>query len=164
MEMEQNDLKSAIKTFQKIARQAPCFLSEVLPDLIQCYTRLGWSQELESYLRQLCQQHQDASVMLTLTDLIQANKGAEAAIDFLHANLQHAPDLRGLDRLIALNMNKNELVGAESVEVLRNLIARMLQNKMTYQCGQCGFAASQLYWQCPSCKTWDGIKPSTVLC
>ena len=164
IEMDQNDLKSAIKTFQKIARQAPCFLSEVLQDLIQCYTRLGWSQELESYLRQLCQQHQNASVMLTLTDLIHDSKGAEAAIDFLHANLRSAPDLRGMDRLIALNMKKNELVGAESIQVLRDLIAKMLQDKMSYQCGQCGFSATQLYWQCPSCKAWDGIKPSAALC
>lgn len=160
---EQADFKSAIKHYQKIALQQPAYVSEMLPSLIHCYKELGWQREMESYLRQYHQQHKDIAVMTTITDLIKAEKGEEAATEFVLAHLQDSPDLHGLEQLISLGLDKEGSLGRETLLVLQNMVAKMLQNRSANRCVKCGFEATKLHWQCPSCHTWDGIQPVAAL-
>jgi len=47
----------------------------------------------------------------------------------------------------------------EDLQILLETAQRLIATKAAYQCGQCGFSGRSLYWQCPSCKSWNKIKP-----
>jgi len=98
--------------------------------------------------------------MLAETDLLEREEGKDRAALFLLERLQLQPDLRGLERLINLHrgralMEKQD----ELLQIMQQLVRRLLDRLPSYQCGQCGFAARKLHWQCPSCKTWNSVKP-----
>ena len=38
-------------------------------------------------------------------------------------------------------------------------MAKLLDNQALYRCNRCGFGAKAHHWHCPSCKSWDTIKP-----
>jgi len=42
---------------------------------------------------------------------------------------------------------------------LQMLTKQLQEEKPEYQCGQCGFQAHHLHWQCPGCNRWNTIKP-----
>ena len=42
---------------------------------------------------------------------------------------------------------------------LKDVTTRLLKNNPTYKCKSCGFSSRVLYWQCPSCRHWNTVKP-----
>lgn len=161
MEMAENAPKQALKTLKKAELQEPAFISVVLPLMIECFERLGDRREMASYFRHLSRQTHDVSVALELSRLILEGEGDIAAIDFLTNYLNQHPNLEGLDRLITLNLQADESRGhtEDSLKILQQLVKKILEGRSGYQCGQCGFSAKMIHWQCPGCKSWSSIKP-----
>lgn len=163
IETEQAHYKAAIKQYKKIARQQPSYISEILSSLIHCHQKLGWQKEMAHFLQQHYQQHKDVAVMTAITELIKAERGEKEATAFVLAHLQYHPDLHGLKQLITLSLDGEGQLNMQTLQVLQDLVAKMLLNRPAYRCTQCGFEATKLHWQCPSCHTWDGIKPVAAL-
>jgi lipopolysaccharide biosynthesis regulator YciM len=46
-----------------------------------------------------------------------------------------------------------------AVRALALALRRQSQQVARYRCGDCGFASSAFFWQCPGCKSWDTLKP-----
>lgn len=155
--------KSAIRTLRQVEKQDPAYLSEVLPAIIECYRELGNRAELVRYLRQLYERHHSISSVLALTDFIQEDDGEEAAIRFLSSYLHAHPNLEGLDRMVRLSLHAGKSDAAESLQILQQILSKILEGRSAYQCVSCGFTAKTLHWQCPSCKSWSSIKPRDEL-
>ena len=47
----------------------------------------------------------------------------------------------------------------ENFLILRDLTRELVEGKAMYRCKRCGFGAKAHHWQCPSCKTWDSVRP-----
>ncbi len=159
LEVAKGACRDAIRSYQRVEQQDPAFLSEVLPMLLSCYRQSAGRTELRRYLEQLFQRHPAIAPALALADLIQADDGDREAVQFLTDYLQEHPDLEGLERLIRLKLEDGDVAAGDTLEVLHRLVSRLLEGRPAYQCGQCGFTAKTLHWQCPGCKTWNSIKP-----
>jgi len=155
--------KSAIRTLRQVEKQDPAYLSEVLPAIIECYREQGNRTELVRYLRKLYERHHSVSSVLALTDFIQEDEGEEAAIRFLSSYLHAHPNLEGLDRMVGLSLKAGKNDGWESLQILQQILNKLLDSRAAYQCVSCGFSAKTLHWQCPSCKSWGSIKPRDEL-
>jgi len=159
LEIVDGACKAAIRTLQQVEQQDAAYLSEALPKLLECYRQTGSRRELVSYLHQLFERNQGIGPALALADLLRTDEGDQAALRFLCDYLQRYPDLEGLDRLVALNLDEGEKVGSDTLKIIRELIGKLLEGRPAYQCCQCGFGAKTLHWQCPGCKSWSSIKP-----
>ena len=159
MEVATGACREAIQSYGRVERQDPAFLSEVLPMLLRCYRESASRGELRRYLEQLYERHPGIAPALALVDLIQAEEGDQAAARFLTGYLHEHPDLEGLERLIRLKQPGSDGTLSDTLDVLHQLVAKLLEGRPAYQCGQCGFTAKTLHWQCPGCKTWSSIKP-----
>lgn len=159
LEVSQGDCSNAIQTLKTVEQQDAGYLPEALPLLLECYRQTGDGEELSSYLRQLYQRNKGIGPALALVDLIQTDEGESAALEFLTQYLRKHPDIEGIDRLLALGMKEVEGSAAETLQVLRQLLHKLLAGRPGYQCNQCGFMAKTLHWQCPGCKSWGSIKP-----
>lgn len=155
--------KSAIRTLRQVENQDPAYLSEVLPEIIECYRELGNRTELVRYLRKLYERHQSVTSVLALTDFIQEDEGEEAAIRFLSGYLHAHPNIEGLVRMVGLSLKTGKNDGWESWQILQQILNKISESRVAYQCVSCGFAAKTMHWQCPSCKSWSSIKPRDEL-
>lgn len=159
IELARGDCKGVIRLLQRVEEQDSAYLSEVLPTLVSCYRRLGQLQELYSYLQGLYQRQQSTAALLYLTEMIGEREGESAAVAALLRHLSSHPDLKGLERLVKLNLQRGAESPRETLDVLLQAILKLLDRQPAYLCEQCGFTAKKLHWHCPSCKTWGSIKP-----
>lgn len=158
MAIEQSQCRRAIKLLRQTAEKDPDYLPEVLPQIVECYQRLEQPDELKRYLAALINTSPYTGVALTMAELIRHTEGEQEASSFLGEQVAAHPSLQGLLKLIEMN---EALPNAQAVSMLYKVkehMQRLLSERPAYQCIKCGFVASTLHWQCPSCRSWSTIR------
>jgi lipopolysaccharide biosynthesis regulator YciM len=126
---------------------------------LECHGKLGLIGDLVDYLRRLLHEHNSITLMLTLAELLRQQHGDREAALFITEQLRIRPSVRGLDRLIELNLAHTEGSARANLLILRDLVVKLLEGKPVYKCNNCGFMGKSLHWQCPGCKNWNTVKP-----
>lgn len=157
MEMAGGDAETALVLYRHLARRGPRYLPAMLPGLLECCRRLGRNQ-VAAELKELFRAHPSPPLMLELSDAIEREQGARAALDFLDDYLREHADLAGVERVLELRLRSDPERARTSDGTLLEVIRHLLAMQPVYQCDQCGFEARALHWQCPSCKNWGSIK------
>ena len=160
MEMARGDARAAVTLYRRVAKQGPQFLSEVLPELVEAH-RVSGREDLLAELERLYRDCACSSLVLTLADVLQREKGDAAAIAFLVEYVSSHADLAGLARLLELNEPwlKANASAQATFHALQAVVEHLRSRQPDHQCEHCGFVARRLHWQCPSCKHWGSIKP-----
>ena len=159
IEHEAGNENSAIRALKRIEQQDADYLPEILGPLLHCYQNLGKPEEMVIYLREILSRHDAISIMLNLSDLLQHYKNDETAEAFIEEFLHHRPSLRGMDRLIEINIKHAKKPVQEKLRILKSVTSQLLEDKPVYNCHVCGFNGKTLHWHCPGCKHWDTVKP-----
>jgi lipopolysaccharide assembly protein B len=146
----------ALRLLKHVAVQHPALASEVLPRLVRALRAAGRERELAATLAEL------------------ARRGREVADALAHAAILagelDTPELLALARdYVTREPTVAEMVAAllppgtqPDDAVLRRLCAALKRQALRaprFRCGECGFSSTGFFWQCPGCKTWDGLKP-----
>lgn len=158
-EQKAGNYKAAIKELTRIRTNNPEFTSRLLGPLAECYEQLQNMPEYEKLLTNILPDEPDVSVVLALTSLVTQRSGEEAAIEFLNDYLTKKPSLTGLVELLRLQIPKTDPQVKRNLNLLQQMIDKLLRRKSTYQCHHCGYETKSSYWMCPSCQKWDKIKP-----
>ena len=151
--------KDAIKSFRRIQQQEIAYLPEVLTDLTTCYRMVGGENDLLDFLQQCLQQGAGVSVLLAVSDLLQANSGERTAANAIADYLRDRPSIKGLEQLIQIHIHHASGAAKENLQLLHGLVVKLMDKKPVYRCDECGYSGKTLFWQCPSCKEWGTIKP-----
>lgn len=159
LETSESRYKIAIRFYKQVKIQDPDFLTEAIVPMAHCYGKLDAIGEFITYLKECQAVHTRISVVLLLAEYILQEQSASAAIDLIAEYLRYHPSLRGLQRLIELQLLQQEGKDKKNLHILQDITASMLKNKPIYRCHQCGFSAKTLLWLCPGCKTWNSVKP-----
>ena len=158
---ERGEHERAISSLQRVEEQDPDFLPETVVRLDRSFRALDRIDALDQYLSKLMQRYGWISVTLTLADIKRESRGRREAIRFITERLRQRASVRGLDRLLDLEIEDQRDSGAmdEHLEILKGLTGELLFERPVYKCRHCGFPAKSLHWQCPSCKHWTSIRP-----
>ena len=159
IEYQQSNIKAAIRAYRRVEEQDAAFIPETLEPLIRCARDTNKIDSLIEYLRDIIERHGGISSMLALSELLKETEGELVSADFISTSLQSRPSVRGMDRLIELNLEYAKESVREKLFVLKNVTTQLLVNKPIYKCEICGFNGKTLHWQCPGCKGWNTIKP-----
>ena len=159
IEHESGNENAAIRALKRIEQQDADFLPEILGPLLHCYQSLGKPEEMLVYLRDILSRHDAISIMLNLSNLLQHYQNDETAEAFIEEFLHHRPSLRGMDRLIDINIKHAKEPVQEKLRILKSVTSQLLEDKPVYSCHVCGFNGKTLHWHCPGCKSWDTVKP-----
>jgi lipopolysaccharide biosynthesis regulator YciM len=152
-------LRTAMRAYERIERQDPEYLPEVIKPLLECHSRIGRIDDYMGWLREIVDRHGGITPLLTLTDLIAHRDGEDAAARFIGEELRRRPSVRGVDRLLEYALVRAEGATRESLITIKELTGKLLEGRTIYKCSHCGFDAKSLHWQCPSCKSWNTVKP-----
>jgi len=158
VECETGQYKQAVKALRRVRQQDPEYVPETISILRRCYAELNDDKSLKSYLQDCLGSDPTAPLVLAIAEDMRQSEGNEVAGDFLSAQLADRPSLRGLARLISLQLDATESPAKENLSLLQVLVERLIAERPSYRCGHCGFAGQQLHWFCPGCKHWGTVK------
>lgn len=160
--LQSDDLKTATKLYRQVAEQEPSFVAELFVDAVEALRQDGGEQAVTRFV----------------DGLIKKNPAVK--MDIAYAAVRHNeignPSVRECVReyirtqtLLARILDELGLTGDdgpandEKLASIASALRTILDARPAYLCSQCGYASGQLYWQCPSCKTWDSSRPNTML-
>jgi len=158
VECETGQYKQAVKALKRVKQQDAEYVPETISTLRRCYAELKDDKSLKSYLKDCLGSDPTAPLVLAIAEDMRQTEGNEAAGDFLSTQLADRPSLRGLARLISLQLDGTDSPARENLSLLQVLVERLIAERPAYRCGHCGFAGQQLHWFCPGCKHWGTMK------
>ncbi len=158
VECETGNFKRAIKALHRVRDQDPDYIPETIVTLGRCHRELGDESGFRAYLEECLAQHPSAPLVLALAEAVLEEQGERAAAEFLSRQLADRPSLRGLARLISLQLEESEGRTRDSLDLLQMLVDRLIEERPDYRCNHCGFAGRHLHWYCPGCKYWGTMK------
>jgi lipopolysaccharide biosynthesis regulator YciM len=123
------------------------------------FTRSDRQEDWFDWLREIYDRKKNLSVLLQITSEIAERDGFATATDHLTSELSDAPKLAGVHRLIRMRMAQKGEHRSEFLELIEQLLARLLREQSAYQCHRCGFTTRTLHWQCPGCRSWGSMLP-----
>jgi lipopolysaccharide biosynthesis regulator YciM len=150
--------KQAVKALRRVRQQDLDYLPETVSPLRKCYQQLNDEGALKTYLRDCLGENPPPKLLLAVAEDICEAGGKEAAADFLSNRLAHQPSLRGLAKLIELQIDVADDKSSANLGLLQVLVNRLVNERPLYRCGHCGFSGRQLHWFCPGCQYWGTIK------
>ncbi|GAA0198210.1 lipopolysaccharide assembly protein LapB [Kangiella japonica] len=157
--LKQKSYKQAIKSYQRILQQDIAFLPEALPKIAEAYSQSKDRNGYKQFLDKSLEKGAGVSVLVELSKIVQQDKGDKAAAHLIGDFLQERPSLKGLRRLISLHIEHAQDSAKPSLQLLDDIVAKLIAKKPRYACHNCGFETKSIYWQCPSCKEWSSVKP-----
>lgn len=157
--LKQMSYKQAIKSYQRILQQDIAFLPEALPKIAEAYEQSKDCNGYKQFLDKSLEKGAGVSVLVELSKIVQQDKDDRAAAQLIGEFLQERPSLKGLRRLISLHIEHAQDSAKPSLQLLDDIVAKLIAKKPRYACHNCGFETKSLYWQCPSCKEWSSVKP-----
>jgi lipopolysaccharide biosynthesis regulator YciM len=158
LECDSGEYKKAIKALRNVRQQDPDFVPETIACLREASRELGEERTLKTYLQETLDSVPSASLVLALAEHILETEGGDASEEFLSRQLAERPSLRGLSRLISLQIEYSEGKAREDLGLLQVLVSRLMSERPAYRCEHCGFAGRHLHWHCPGCKYWGTMK------
>ncbi|MBI4693711.1 MAG: lipopolysaccharide assembly protein LapB [Gammaproteobacteria bacterium] len=153
------EYERTIQALKKVEHQDLDFLPEVVPRLIKAYRAVERIDDLCDYLASLAALRAGISPVLALAELTAERVGEEVAKRYIINELKIRPTIRGIDRLIDYALTNAGGESREDLLLLKETALRLIAGKASYKCGNCGFAGRAMHWQCPSCKSWNTVKP-----
>ena len=149
----------ALAAYRRIEGQDPDYLPEVIGRIRRCFDSLGRREAARGYLERVLDRYGGMTVMLALAEMIREERGNSSAIHFMLDVLAKRPTVRGFDRLLDFASDSSSADVPDHLEVMKGLLAQLMNDRPVYQCRHCGFAARSLHWQCPGCKHWNTVRP-----
>lgn len=159
LELDSGNVKKAIRALQSVRKQDRDFIPETIDPLRKCYQAKEDDEALRTYLQECLQAAPSPELVLAMAKYIEEADGSAAAAAFLSSQLAERPSLRGLSRLISLQVQTSEGRVHDDLDLLKVLVTRLISERPAYRCEHCGFSGRQLHWFCPGCKRWGTIKP-----
>lgn len=151
--------EEAIQLWKRIETQNPAYLPLVAERLLTGFRTLERTGEGLELLTSYLPRYPSADILNTLFQSTLAERGTEAAYQLVRDELQRAPSLPGLERLLELQLLEATPERRHDLQVARNLVHQHSLGIAQYHCGGCGFKARQHFWQCPACGGWETFPP-----
>ncbi|MEH6583433.1 MAG: lipopolysaccharide assembly protein LapB [Halioglobus sp.] len=158
VEYEAGHYREAVKALRRVKQQDADYLPETVAILRKCYQQMNDEQSLKDYLEDCLDASSSPNLLLAVAEDICDAGGKESAAEFLSSRLADQPSLRGLAKLINLQLDVTEGDAGNSLGLLQVLVERLISERPTYRCAHCGFSGRQLHWFCPGCKYWGTMK------
>lgn len=159
---EDRDYAHAIRLYEQVLETDQRLMADVLPELVRCYQSAGRERELDRYLETLMSKDPAIPAALAYAVIRSGLLEPEILIECVKSFIEHHPVLGRLvdfNRLNGLSSQLKEEELAKVIEALRQLA----QSGVRYRCTTCGYGSQRLVWHCPSCKSWESLRPIQAL-
>jgi len=144
-----------------IEQHSPEFLPEILDVAVEFQAHEGGESRVQAWLAHVYEHCECNEAAVLLSRRLADQSGAAAAVSYLTAAARRTPSMLLLRSVLDLMLKSVSAQDADSIKaVIPALLAVIPEDSRRYLCSQCGFQGTELHWRCPSCQTWEAVKPA----
>lgn len=156
---DKGDLALAQHMLMDALESAPTAIPLIAGPLASIALRLGDVTQVQARLQSLYAQTHSLDLLEAIV-LLSANKLASplGERDWYARHLEREPSLVAASRWLSQEKLEHEYFHPQVQRALEHAIKPLLR----YRCAACGFEATQHFWQCPGCQTWDSYPARRV--
>jgi lipopolysaccharide biosynthesis regulator YciM len=144
-------LAVARETLTEALSSTPSAIPLIAQPLAHLALRCGHTQETLQQLQALYAVKPCLDLLDALVTLSAASNDPTSARDWYARHLEQEPSLVAASKWIAGEKLEHEQFHPQVQRALDHATQPLLR----YRCAACGFEATQHFWQCPGCQTWD---------
>lgn len=153
---------AALACWKQVEHQNPQYLSLIAERVMQAYGSLGQQAEGAELLSAYLEKYPLGDLLDTAFKYIADLHGTEAAHVLAREQMQKAPNVSGMTRLLEAQIAQADEPRRTELDLMRKLVIQRTKNLPRYTCQSCGFRARLFYWQCPGCSNWESYAPRRV--
>jgi lipopolysaccharide biosynthesis regulator YciM len=159
IDMQQGQPDAACQWLLDNLKASPRATPLVAGPLAQAAVASGRAAEVLTTLRDIYSRDPSLDVLQAIVTLEAASNTAGAsARDWYAQHLERAPSLVAAAKWIEGERLEHEQFHPQVQRALDNAVKPLTR----YRCAACGFEASQHFWQCPGCQSWDSYPARRV--
>ncbi len=149
----------AWQTLVSALTQCPSGTALMAQPLASLALRCDQAQKTYELLQNLYTSHPCLDVLEAVVTLSKAlSDDATSARQWYARHLEKTPSLVAASQWIAGEKLEHEQFHPQVQRALEHAVTPLLR----FRCAACGFEATQHFWQCPGCQTWDSYPPERV--
>ncbi len=155
--IELNDKAEAGELCRVFADTCPDYIALLVPHLDSVFPdhsiRLDFLTSVSSHIK-------STSVVSAISDILDKQDRIGDARKSVLGMLDKHATISGFAQLLKLNAKKTDAPEAQQMMLnLEKMVVNKVKQLPSYECEQCGYQGSLLFWQCPRCKHWGSVKP-----
>lgn len=154
-----SDWEESRRDYELVLQHEIRYATEVLPALARIVRRVDGDAAFTAMLQKLRAADPKAVRHIGLAAILDDGLDDPVSRECVVEYLRSEPTLKSLYQMHAALASRHGGQAVNDVEPLRIAVRDLMKNGPRYRCEECGFRSRTLYWQCPSCKTWDSNKP-----
>lgn len=159
MAEDAQDWERSERHYRRALEQEIRFATDVLPSLARVSRRLEGQTSLDQILTELRRSNPQAVPYLAIAAILDPQLDDPVSRECVEEYLCTEPSLRSLYEMFTRFSGTGGAAAGADLRPLQAAVRSLLSMGPRYRCEQCGFRGKTLYWQCPSCKTWNSTKP-----
>jgi lipopolysaccharide biosynthesis regulator YciM len=146
----------ALPLLKRVTVQQPALAGEVLPRLVKALTAAGRETEIATTLKDLAAEGREVADALAYAAIVGDQLDTPGFLDLARDYVTREPTVAGMvEALLPPGTQPDATVLKRLCAALRRQALRAPR----FRCSECGFSSTGYFWQCPGCKSWDGLKP-----
>lgn len=123
-------------------------------------TELAYRAALED----LAQKTKSAAVMTELCHLVEKTSSRDDAQQMYLSFIKERPNIKLFSAYMGFRSKyESEKQESETVMQLKSIIDARIASHNQYSCSNCGFESGMMFWQCPSCRHFDTVRPKQTI-
>ncbi len=147
--------------YEQVEQQRPELIPEIIDKRFDVFQKAGDAAEFDSFLKRIHSQRNAYSVIRSTRQIIAERHSPQLADRFFKDQILKRPSLKGLRDWAHDQVELSKPGEREKVQVICDLLDKVMEDKPAYRCSSCGFQGNVMHWRCPSCGQWDSV--STII-
>ncbi|MFK8077351.1 MAG: hypothetical protein AB8B84_12245 [Granulosicoccus sp.] len=159
--LENGQYSQANDLYEQVEQQRPELIPEIIDKRFDVFEKAGDAAEFDSFLKRIHSQRNAYSVIRSTRQIIAERHSPQLADRFFKDQILKRPSLKGLRDWAHDQVELSKPGERDKVQVICNLLDKVMEDKPAYRCSYCGFQGNVMHWRCPSCGQWDSV--STII-
>ena len=154
LELSAGQPKRAREALLEVAKTTPELAGDAIDMYAKACAEMQQPDELAHFLEQSLATLSDSRVAGALALHYESRGEIERAENLLTEQLADFPSISALRALSAFEVRHGDAASVRHATLIAKFADDALAHRALYRCGNCGFAARRLTWQCPGCRKW----------
>jgi lipopolysaccharide biosynthesis regulator YciM len=155
---DEEDHRLAVRMYRQALEQDPAFASIVLPPMRACYESMGDLAGFEQLLSEMVRLRPRVKPGIAYAAIVDEGFDDPVTAACVDEFIDGNPILTDLLEILR-PPDADTGTETDSIRRITRALRQLARRNPTYRCQSCGFSGGMLFWQCPTCKTWDSTRP-----